>query len=162
MGVILIVLGAGILWLGTQQWRSRPKGDAEPEDPAWLRGLDAFTLPKAFLTGLVLSVANSKNLPMAVGAGTVIARADLGVGSALASLDRIVFVEPVAVGSARLPLNHCARERGRPAEAAVKTYASPSLTVISSWPPMWHPHASRSRSPRTSSPISHSPGGPSS
>ncbi len=62
VGVILIVLGAGILWLGTQQWRSRPKGDAEHEDPAWLRGLDAFTLPKAFLTGLVLSVANSWRL----------------------------------------------------------------------------------------------------
>ena len=77
-GVIKIVLGVGLLFLAARQWRSRPKGDAEPALPKWMAAIDTMTAPKALGLGFLLAAVNPKNLLMGAAAG-------LALGSAGAS-----------------------------------------------------------------------------
>ncbi|MEF2978817.1 GAP family protein [Subtercola sp. YIM 133946] len=79
-GTIKIVLGILLLLLAVRQWRSRPKGDAEPALPKWMAAIDSMTAPKALGLGFLLSALNPKNLLMGVAAGVAIGSAALPVG----------------------------------------------------------------------------------
>ena len=87
---IKIVLGVVFLLLAVRSWRNRPKPGTEPEMPKWMAGVDALTPPKAFGLALLLAGANLKNLALAIGAGTGLARLGLSTTDAVVSL--IVFV----------------------------------------------------------------------
>jgi threonine/homoserine/homoserine lactone efflux protein len=93
-----LALGVLLLVVGARQWRGRPRGDAEPELPAWMQALDTFGPVKALGAGVALSLLNPKNLLLAVAGATVIAQGGLTVGQEAAAL--AVFVAIATIGVA--------------------------------------------------------------
>jgi threonine/homoserine/homoserine lactone efflux protein len=88
--VATLVVGLLFLALAVRQWLVRPKGDAEPELPAWMAGIDGFSPPKCFALGALLSGVNPKNLAMAVSAG--VALAETGSSTGETALGAIIFI----------------------------------------------------------------------
>ena len=85
-----IALGVLMLYLALKQWRSRPRGDQEPELPKWMETVDAFKPPKAAAFGVVLSAVNPKNLVLILGAAAAIAQT--GASGADQAVALAVFV----------------------------------------------------------------------
>lgn len=85
-GTIQLVLGMLLLLLAVKQWRSRPRGDAQPQLPKWMQAIDKVTFPLALGLGFLLSALNPKNLIMAAGAGVDIGSADLSTGETTLSI----------------------------------------------------------------------------
>lgn len=72
LGVIQLLLGAGMLFLALRQWRGRPGPDDEPQMPKWMQTVDHISFGGAFGLGALLAGANPKNLLLAASAGTTI------------------------------------------------------------------------------------------
>jgi threonine/homoserine/homoserine lactone efflux protein len=85
-----ILFGAALLVLAARSWQHRPIPGAEPEQPKWMAGIDAFSPGKALTLGLLLAGVNPKNLLLAAGAGAALAEIDVATSDAVVSL--IVFV----------------------------------------------------------------------
>lgn len=90
VGLITVALAAVLLVLAVAQWRGRPRRGAPPEPPGWLAGVGAMSTPRTGGLGLLLGVANPKNIAIAVSAGVVVAGDLVGVGPRL--LAGAVFV----------------------------------------------------------------------
>jgi hypothetical protein len=43
VGILKIVLGVLLLLIAVKQWRGRPRGEDEPQLPAWMKTIDTFT-----------------------------------------------------------------------------------------------------------------------
>lgn len=82
IGVVQLLLGAGMLFLALRQWRSRPAPGAEPHMPAWMQTIDHISFVGAFGLGALLSGVNPKNLLLAASAGATIGSSGLGTGEA--------------------------------------------------------------------------------
>ncbi|GGR18589.1 GAP family protein [Agromyces mediolanus] len=100
-GTIQIVLGVLLLLLALKQWRSRPKGDAEPPMPKWMAAIDQLTAVKGAGLGFLLSAVNPKNLLMAVAAGVAIGTGGLNGGEATLA---IVIFTVIAACSVAVPV----------------------------------------------------------
>jgi Sap, sulfolipid-1-addressing protein len=94
-----IILGLLLLLVAVRQWRGRPKGDAAPEMPKWMRALDTFAPPKALGAGAVLSGVNPKNLILTVGAAAAIAQTGAATGSQIAALAVFAVIGSLGVGA---------------------------------------------------------------
>ncbi len=99
IGIVKIVLGAGLLLLAVRQWRSRPSDGAEPAMPKWMSAIDTMTAGRALMLGFLLSALNPKNLLMGVAAGVAIGSASLAIGENIAatSIFTLIAVSTVAV-----------------------------------------------------------------
>ncbi|MEX1100922.1 MAG: GAP family protein [Actinomycetota bacterium] len=78
---VKIFLGVLLLALAVHQWRSRPAPGAEAPMPSWMRRIDSLRPVASIVMGLLLSIANPKNLLLIVAAALSIAQADLSGGS---------------------------------------------------------------------------------
>lgn len=80
-----LVIGSGLIVFAFVKWRSRPRGEEDPPLPAWMRGIDSASAPKAFTFGLILTVANLKEIAFAAGVGVSIGAAagEVGVGAGI-------------------------------------------------------------------------------
>jgi len=94
---VRIAIGIGLIAWGLYRWLTRNRA---AHTPAWMRSLTSIRPGRAFLTSLVLTVANPKVLFMCVAAGAVIGTADLAVTQASVTL--AIFTS-VAVSSVALP-----------------------------------------------------------
>lgn len=72
-GTIKIVLGIAMLFLGYRAWKGRPKPGTDPVLPAWMNKIDGMSAMQAAGFGLVLVVANTKNLPIEAAVGAHLA-----------------------------------------------------------------------------------------
>ncbi|MBJ7348726.1 MAG: GAP family protein, partial [Thermoleophilaceae bacterium] len=68
MGVIAVAL----LLVAAKQWRSRPRGDEQPELPAWMDRFTAFSPWKTAQTGFALVIGNPKTLLLVAGAAVAV------------------------------------------------------------------------------------------
>jgi hypothetical protein len=82
MGVSWVKLALGVLLLlvAVRQFRSRPRGDEQPQMPKWMATIDKITPAAALGLAAVLSGANPKNLILAVGGATAIAQTGIPGG----------------------------------------------------------------------------------
>jgi threonine/homoserine/homoserine lactone efflux protein len=80
LGVIELLLGAGLLLLAVRQWRTRPKRGEAVELPTWMSAIDSMTFGKALALGFLLSAVNPKNLLLAISAGVTIGGLGLPAG----------------------------------------------------------------------------------
>lgn len=87
-GVVKLALGALLVVLAVRQWRKRPHGGEAPEMPAWMKKIDSFGFVDALGLGLVLSVANPKNLILT-------ASASVDVGAAHLEADALIIAVAV-------------------------------------------------------------------
>jgi len=77
--VLRIVLGLGLMAWAIVKWRGRPRGD-EAEIPKWMASIDGMSTWGATRLGVIISVANPKELAFGIGAGLTIGAAGLAVG----------------------------------------------------------------------------------
>lgn len=97
LGVVMLLLGAGLLLLGWRQWRSRPAPGATAELPAWMAKIDGMRIPAAFGLAFALAAVNPKNLLVAASAGAVIGRGELSSGEFIAVLTLFSGVAALSV-----------------------------------------------------------------
>jgi threonine/homoserine/homoserine lactone efflux protein len=100
-GVIKLLLGALMLFLALEQWRGRPRGDAEPALPTWMAAIDSMTTVKGLGLGFLLSAVNPKNLLMAIAAGVIIGTAGLTGGETTWA---IVIFTLIAASTVAIPV----------------------------------------------------------
>jgi threonine/homoserine/homoserine lactone efflux protein len=99
VSILKIVLGLLLVLLAIKQWRGRPRGDAEPELPAWMKTIDTFTPVKSAGMAVLLSAINPKNLLLTVGAAAAIAQTgSSGIDQAVA-LAVFVLLGTLGVGA---------------------------------------------------------------
>lgn len=77
---VKIVLGVLLLLVAARQFRSRPRGDEEPDMPKWMTRIDKTTPLAAFGLAAALSGANPKNLLLAVAGAAAIAQTSIPGG----------------------------------------------------------------------------------
>jgi hypothetical protein len=102
-GVDLVQLGVGVLFavLAVKYWRRRPAPGEPPPRPAVVDRIVTMSAPALVLTGAAAVVANVKNLPLVLSAGSYIGGAGLGSGSVVGAA--AVFVTTASL-SVLLPL----------------------------------------------------------
>lgn len=84
-----IVLGLLLLLIAIRQFRNRPRGGDEPPLPKWTATLDNTSPVAALGLAVVLSAANPKNLVLAAGGATAIART--GIPASQQAVAYVVF-----------------------------------------------------------------------
>jgi hypothetical protein len=77
---VKIVLGVLLLLVAVREFRSRPRGDGEPQLPKWMATIEKTTPAAAVGLAAVLSGANPKNLLLAVGGAAAIAQTGISAG----------------------------------------------------------------------------------
>lgn len=80
VAVTRIVVGVALLLVAVKTWRGRPRDGAEPDLPGWMSSIEDRTPAKSAQLAVVLTVANPKELLLAVGAGVAIGSGGLPVG----------------------------------------------------------------------------------
>src|SRR5690242_884766 len=98
VSLLELALGIVVLLVALRQWRSRPRGDAEPPTPKWMGTIESFSIGKAFAAGLVLGALNPKNLPLTIAAAASIAATGISNGSQAVVL--VVFAAVATIGVA--------------------------------------------------------------
>lgn len=95
--VVLLVLGALLLFFGYRQWQKRPKEGEEPQMPGWMEGIESFSAGKSFGMGFLLAGANPKNLPLAIAAAIAITSSGLGGSQPWIALAIFVIIASLTV-----------------------------------------------------------------
>jgi hypothetical protein len=93
---VKIVLGVLLLLVAARQFRSRPRGDEEPDMPKWMTRIDKTTPLAAFGLAAALSGANPKNLLLAVAGAAAIAQT--GIPGGQQALAYLVFAVIATLG----------------------------------------------------------------
>jgi threonine/homoserine/homoserine lactone efflux protein len=97
--VLHLVVGVLLLALAVRTWRGRPRGDAEPSTPSWMRAVEHVTPVRAFGLAVLLGAVNPKNLLLVVSGATTIAAATASTGAQLGALAVFVVVASLGVAA---------------------------------------------------------------
>ena len=108
--LLALLLGVLALVAALRSWRRRPRLGQSPTLPRWLSTADQLSIGRSAGLGVLLSVANPKNLLLCQAAGTEIAQSHLPVGQqAWAALQ---FTAVAAITVALPVLTHAAAKQG--------------------------------------------------
>ena len=99
VGVLKIVLGTLTLLLGVKQFRGRPRGDASPDLPKWMKAVDTFTPARSAAIAAALSGVNPKNLLITVGAAAAVAQTGVDAGRQAIALAIFILIGTLGVGA---------------------------------------------------------------
>ncbi|MGN6169792.1 MAG: GAP family protein [Solirubrobacteraceae bacterium] len=99
VSILKIVVGVLLLLLAIRQWRARPRGDAQPQLPGWMKTIDKFTPGRSVAMGVALSAINPKNLLLVVGAAAAIAQTGAGTLSQAVALAVFILIATLGVGA---------------------------------------------------------------
>jgi hypothetical protein len=95
---VKIALGVLLLLIAARQFRSRPRGDDEPQMPGWMARIDQATPPAALGLAAVLAGANPKNLLLAVGGAAAIAQTGISGGQQAVAYLIFALIGTLGVG----------------------------------------------------------------
>jgi len=82
-GVVTMLLGVLLVYLGFRKWSNRPGVDDEVPLPAWMEAMDAVTPARGARIGVTLGALNPKNLVLGISAGILIGSAEPGTMTAI-------------------------------------------------------------------------------
>jgi len=95
---VKIVLGVLLLLVAAREFRSRPRGDAEPQIPKWMASIDNTSPVAAAGLAAALAGANPKNLLLAVGGAAEIAQTGISGGQQAIAYLVFVLIATLGVG----------------------------------------------------------------
>lgn len=98
LSIVKIVLGLLLMLVAARRWRGRPRGDANPTLPGWMKTVDRFTPGKSVAIGVGLSAINPKNLLLCVAAAAAIAQTGASAGRQAVALAVFVLIATLGVG----------------------------------------------------------------
>lgn len=129
LGLVQILLGAGLLFLGWKQWRSRPAPGVTPELPSWMSKIDDMGVPAAAGLAFALAALNPKNLLVAAAAGVLIGNQDL---DAVPLTIAIIVFSLIAAISVLVPVLFAALapQTGSRALAGIRAWLTANNAVI--------------------------------
>jgi threonine/homoserine/homoserine lactone efflux protein len=99
VGWLKLVLGLLLLFVAFRTWRGRPRGDAQPALPSWMKTIDTFTTGRSLAMGAALSGINPKNLLLAAAAGAAIAQTGIPAGQQAVALAVFVVIGTLGPGA---------------------------------------------------------------
>ncbi len=99
VSIVKIALGMLLLGLAAKQWHGRPRGDAEPQLPGWMKTVDTFTPVRSAGIAVVLAAINPKNMLLVVGAATAIAQTGASTTSQAVALAVFTAIATLGVGT---------------------------------------------------------------
>ena len=99
VSILKIVLGVLLFQLAVRQWRGRPRGEAQPELPGWMKSIDRFTPGRSAAMGVALSAINPKNLILVVGAAAAIAQTGASTAAQIVALIVFIVIATLGVGA---------------------------------------------------------------
>jgi threonine/homoserine/homoserine lactone efflux protein len=88
-----------LVLLAVKQWRGRPRGDADPELPGWMKTIDTFGPVKSAAMAALLSAINPKNLLLVVGAAAAIAQTGSSTIDQAIALAVFIVIATLGVGA---------------------------------------------------------------
>lgn len=98
VSILKIVLGMLLVLLAGKQWRGRPRGNAAPQLPKWMKMIDTFTPSRSIAMGVALSAVNPKNLLLTVGAAAAVAQTGASAVSQAVALAVFIVIATLGVG----------------------------------------------------------------
>ena len=100
MGVSWVKLALGVLLLlvAVRQFRSRPRGDEQPQMPKWMATIDNTTPAAAFGLAAALSGVNPKNLLLAAAGAAAIAQTGIPGGQQAIAYVVFALIGTLGVG----------------------------------------------------------------
>lgn len=99
VSILKIVLGVLLVLLAVKQWSGRPRGQDEPELPAWMKTIDTFTPVKSAGIAVLLSAINPKNSLLVVGAAAAIAQTGSSTIDQAVALAVFIVIATLGVGA---------------------------------------------------------------
>lgn len=98
-GIVKILLGLGLLFLGWKQWQSRPSVGEAADLPSWLQAIDGYGPMRMIGLGLVFTTIGApKNVMLTIAAGKTISSAELPWDQAIVVSIVFLVVASVSVG----------------------------------------------------------------
>lgn len=94
--IVKLVLGVAIFGLGVTKWRPKPKG-VEPELPAWMSALESMSAGRGLGLGVLVTVANPKELALILAVGLTVGGASLAVLDEVLLAVAFVFVASLTI-----------------------------------------------------------------
>jgi Sap, sulfolipid-1-addressing protein len=131
-GVDIVQLAVGVLFavLAVRYWRRRPDPGSPPPRPAIVDRILTLSAPALVLTGAAAVVANVKNLPLILSAGTYIGGAGLGAGSVIGASAVFVLVASLSVLVPLLAVVVIGAEKSARTLKALETWLLTNLNTI--------------------------------
>jgi threonine/homoserine/homoserine lactone efflux protein len=97
VSILKLLFGLLLLVLAFRQFRERPRGDAPPKLPGWMKSIDRFDARRSAALGFGLSAINPKNLILTVSAAGAIAQTGISTGDQAVALAIFVLVGTLGV-----------------------------------------------------------------
>lgn len=119
--VLRVVLGAALIAFAVRKFVRRPRGDDEAKLPGWMQSIEDMSGAASLRLGVVLTVANPKEIAFAAGAGLTIGGAFLPATQLVALGGVFVLLACLSVGIPVLAVT-LAGERVMPALRAARTW----------------------------------------
>jgi hypothetical protein len=131
-GVDLIQLAVGVLFavLAVRYWRKRPEPGVPPPRPAIVDRIATLSAPALVLTGAAAALANLKNLPLVVSAGSYIGGAGLAPGTTVIAVAIFVIAASATVLTPLLAVAIMGPARSAPTLKSIETWLLANLNTI--------------------------------
>ncbi|HET6988920.1 MAG TPA: GAP family protein [Kribbella sp.] len=131
-GVDIVQLAVGVLFavLAVRYWRKRPDPDAPPPRPAIVDRIATLSAPALVLTGAGAALANLKNLPLVVSAGSYIGGAGLAPGPTVGAAAIFVGAASLTVLAPLLAVVFTGQERSARTLKSLETWLLTNLNTI--------------------------------
>lgn len=131
-GVDIVKLAIGVLFavLAVRYWRKRPRPGEPPPRPAIVDKITTLSQPALVLTGAGAALANVKNLPLVIGAGTQIGGSPLTLGEQLTAAALFVIAASLTVLLPVLAVVIAGPRRSAPALASLEQWLLTNLNTI--------------------------------
>lgn len=131
-GVDLLQLAVGVLFavLAVRYWRKRPPPGAPPPRPAIVDRIATLSASGLVLTGAGAALANVKNLPLVLSAGSYLGGAGLATGPTIVAVAVFVAVASLTVLTPLLVVVILGAERSAQTLTAVESWLLTNLNTI--------------------------------
>lgn len=126
--IVKLLLGLALVGLGLTKWRPKPKG-TEPALPGWMQSFSSIAPGRALGLGVLLSLANPKELALLVAVGLTVGGAPLAVADEIVVGLAVVVVASITV-TVPVVAFLVAPRRVAPVLDAVKDWLTANSSVV--------------------------------